>query len=69
MINGHELRIGNRRVRYTADFRYFDMQRDAFVVEDVKGGAVTSDAQLRIALMAAVHGIAVELVRITLPRR
>lgn len=68
-INGVELKIGNRRVKYTADFRYFDIKADAWVIEDVKGMDATSDAKLRFALMQAVHGITVTLVRITLPRR
>ncbi len=61
-INGAELRIGRRAVRFTADFRYRDSRSGVTVVEDVKG-VMTRDAILRIALMQAVHGIAVTLVR------
>lgn len=59
----HELRIGARAVRFTADFRYRDLRRGGLtVVEDAKG-VMTRDAVLRIALMQAVHGIEVVLVR------
>lgn len=68
-INGTDLKIGNRKVKYTADFRYFDIKTNIWVIEDVKGMEPTSDAKLRFALMQAVHGITVTLVRITLPRR
>jgi hypothetical protein len=55
-----------RRIRYTADFRYRDLRSDAVVIEDVKGNHRTRDVHLRLALMEAVHGIAV---RLTKPRR
>ena len=29
----------HRRVDYEADFRYFDVDRDAWIVEDIKGSA------------------------------
>ncbi len=61
-INGQLLRIGKRPVRFTADFLYGDLRRGLVVVEDVKG-VLTGDAALRIALMQAVHGITVTLVR------
>ena len=61
-INGVPLTIGGRKVRYTADFLYFDCRAGTTVVEDVKGH-MTRDAVLRIALMRAVHGIEVRLVK------
>jgi hypothetical protein len=64
-INGVPLTIGGRKVRYTADFLYVDCRAGTTVVEDVKG-VMTRDAVLRIALMRAVHGIEVRIVR---PRR
>lgn len=64
-IDGTLLTIGGRKVRYTADFLYVDCRTGATVVEDVKG-VMTRDAVLRIALMRAVHGIEVQLVK---PRR
>jgi hypothetical protein len=58
-INGTELRIGARPARYTADFSY--RRNGLLVVEDVKG-VMTPDAQLRIALMWAVHRIKVQII-------
>jgi len=61
-INGRYLEINGRKVRYTADFQYYDCRKRQIVVEDVKG-YMTRDAALRIALMRAVHGIEVQLLR------
>lgn len=47
---------------YMPDFRYFDLERGRVVVEDTKG-LMTREAELKLRLMAAVHGIEVELVR------
>ena len=47
---------------YRGDFRYFDIERDTLVVEDTKG-VMTSECRLKLKLMAAVHGVDVELVR------
>ena len=47
---------------YLADFRYFDIQRDCEVVEDVKGVA-TEVYKLKKKLMLACLGIEVEEVR------
>lgn len=60
IINDRLLRTtSGRALIYTADFAY---QRDgALVVEDVKG-MLTRDAEIRIALMQAVHGIEVQLI-------
>jgi hypothetical protein len=60
IINGQLLRtMSGRALIYTADTSY---QRDgALVVEDVKG-MLTRDAEIRIALMAVVHGIEVQLI-------
>jgi hypothetical protein len=61
-INGALLSWKGRRLRYTADFRYRDLERgDRIVVEDVKG-VLLPDAMLRMALMKAVHDIEVQLV-------
>jgi hypothetical protein len=63
-INGRLLKSGTRRAQYTADFSYVLASTGAVVVEDVKG-MMTPDAQLRIGLMAAVHGIEIQLIRKT----
>lgn len=47
---------------YLADFAYYDKERHTTVVEDCKG-YMTEVARLKLKLMAAVHGIDVELVR------
>ena len=47
---------------YLADFRYFDNDRQEVVVEDTKGW-LTEVARLKLKLVAAVHGVNVELVR------
>lgn len=47
---------------YLADFVYFDNERSERVVEDTKGH-MTDVARLKLKLMAAVHGVNVELVR------
>jgi hypothetical protein len=60
-INGVPLMIGNRAVRYTADFRYTDKATGRVVVEDVKG-MMTRDAVLRIAMLKAIHGVDVQLI-------
>ena len=46
---------------YLADFVYFDNERGCEVVEDTKGH-MTEVARLKLKLMAAVHGVDVELV-------
>lgn len=45
--------------RYLADFAYFDLQLDRYVVEDVKGHR-TEVYRLKKKLMLACHGIEVE---------
>lgn len=52
MVNG--VRIGS----YKPDFRYFDVQKGAEVIEDVKG-TYARDFPLRVRLMSACFGIAV----------
>lgn len=47
---------------YLADFVYFDIERNREVVEDTKG-FMTEVARLKLKLVAAVHGIEVEVVR------
>lgn len=47
---------------YRADFVYFDNERGCEIVEDTKGWT-TNEAKLKLKLMAACHGINVELVR------
>lgn len=61
-INDRLLSWNGRRLRYTADFRYRDLERGgSVIVEDVKG-VLLPDAMLRMALMKAVHNIDVQLV-------
>jgi len=47
---------------YLADFTYYDVERGRPVVEDVKGHQ-TDVSKLKLKLMEACHGIAVEIVR------
>ena len=47
---------------YLADFVYLDNERNAEVVEDYKGHQ-TEVSKFKLKLMAAVHGVNVELVR------
>jgi hypothetical protein len=47
---------------YVGDFRYFDTERNAVIVEDAKG-ILTDVCRMKLRLMAAVHGVDVELVR------
>lgn len=47
---------------YLADFFYYDVERGQDVVEDVKGFQ-TEISKLKLKLMEACHGIAVEIVR------
>lgn len=46
--------------RYTLDHKYFDVERNQWVYEDVKG-AITRDFPLRKKLMRALFGITVEV--------
>jgi hypothetical protein len=55
-VNGHHI------CHYLADFVYFDNERNERVVEDVKGFQ-TEISKFKLKLMAAVHGVNVELVR------
>lgn len=61
-INGVELRWNNRAIFYTADFQYRETATGQTIVEDVKG-FLTRDVHIRLALMEAVHGISVRLVK------
>lgn len=63
-----ELTVNGRRVRYTADWSYTDNRTGLLVVEERKG-VMQRDAALRIALMAAVHGIEVLVTRAPVSRR
>ena len=47
---------------FLADFVYFDNERGCEIVEDTKG-TLTAECRLKLKLMAAVHGVDVELVR------
>ncbi len=47
---------------YMGDFRYFDVERGEVVVEDTKG-ILTDVCRMKLKLMAACHGIDVQLVR------
>lgn len=53
---------GHHICDYLADFVYFDNERNEQVVEDVKGFQ-TEISKFKLKLMAAVHGVNVELVR------
>lgn len=53
---------GHHICDYLCDFKYFDNERGEEVVEDVKG-MVTDVARMKMKLMAAVHGVDVEIVR------
>lgn len=55
-VDGHHI------CDYLADFVYFDNERNCEVVEDVKGHQ-TEVSKFKLKLMAAVHGVNVELVR------
>jgi hypothetical protein len=47
---------GHRICLYKADFRYFDRERQVWVVEDVKG-VRTAEYKIKRNLMRAIHGI------------
>jgi len=47
---------------YIADWRFFDVDRGCVVVQDAKG-ILTDVCRMKLKLMAAVHGVDVELVR------
>lgn len=56
--------LGGRKkpaLRYVADFKYFDVMKKEWVVEDVKG-MVTPLFRVKQHLMATVHGIEVRLI-------
>ena len=55
-VDGHHI------CDYLADFCYFDVDRNCEVVEDTKGH-ITEVARMKMKLMAAVHGVNVEIVR------
>lgn len=48
-------------MRYTADFRYWDIEKDELVVEDIKSTATAklTDYKMRRHMMLAIHGIEV----------
>ena len=66
-INGKPLLLrskgfpGGRKARYEADFRYFDVSKGDYVVEDVKG-ADTPISQLKRAIVEAQYGIRVTII-------
>ena len=47
---------GHRVALYKADFRYFDREKQQWVVEDVKG-VRTPEYKIKRKLMLAIHGI------------
>lgn len=51
--NGPILTPTGRHMRYVADFRYFDIPRKAWVVEDAKGFA-TPEFRIKRAILAAM---------------
>lgn len=50
---------GEKICTYVADFAYFDIERNAEIVEDVKG-VRTETYKLKKRMMLAIHGIEVE---------
>lgn len=52
---------GRRQMFYVADFKYFDKERDAWIIEDVKGHA-TEVYKIKRALVDAM-GITIEEIR------
>ncbi len=55
-VNGHHI------ADYVCDWKYFDNERGQEIVEDAKG-ILTDVCRMKLKLMAAVHGVDVELVR------
>lgn len=53
---------GNLICTYIADFQYFDIEKERWVVEDVKGMR-TSDYVIKKKLMYAIHGIEIVEIR------
>ena len=53
---------GQHICSYVADWKYWDNERGAEIVEDSKG-LLTEVCKFKLRLMAAVHGVNVELVR------
>lgn len=53
---------GQHIATYRPDFIYFDNERGEEIVEDTKG-ILTDVCRMKLKLMAAVHGVNVELVR------
>lgn len=51
-----------RQATYTADFRYWDIEKNRRVVEDVKGKD-TRDSKLRRAVLKAETGIEVKILK------
>ena len=47
---------------YICDWKYYDNERGCEIVEDAKG-LLTDVCRMKLKLMAAVHGVDVELVR------
>ncbi len=47
---------------YICDWKYFDNERGCEIVEDAKG-LMTEVCRMKLKLMAAIHGVNVELVR------
>ena len=45
--------VGNRAIRYVADFKYRPADnRGLLIIEDVKGGAITPEAKVKLAWLA-----------------
>ncbi|MGE5747306.1 MAG: DUF1064 domain-containing protein [Solirubrobacterales bacterium] len=53
---------GHRVADYSGEWKYFDNERGCEIVEDAKG-LLTDVCRMKLKLMAAVHGVNVELVR------
>jgi hypothetical protein len=48
---------------YSADFAYFDVEREERVVEDVKGGQSTAVYRLKKRLVEALHDVTIREIR------
>lgn len=63
VINGQQVKgRGGHKLKYIADFAYIDTETGERHVEDVKGRQ-TPVSSLKIALVEAIHGVRVEIVK------
>ena len=62
----YQLVVNEKNIgKYTADFQYYDFEKRAFIIEDVKGGNATRTEayRLRKKLVEAIYNI--EIVEVT----